>query len=218
METAQVRSGQLDVVFPLTGEVKAVAAAAIRPEVSGMLRQVHFREGQQVSAGQLLLSLDPAELQAALNQARANSQKAEAGVLQARAEAKRTATQARTARVRAERYRNLGRQGAVSSDQQDQFLSEAESAEATALSSRSAVSSALANLAATRAAEATARLQRQRTQIRSPISGRAGQLRVTQGNYVRDQENTPCWWSTDSPPSTWSSPCPRGCWASCGQA
>ncbi|MGB7564773.1 MAG: efflux RND transporter periplasmic adaptor subunit [Prochlorococcaceae cyanobacterium] len=191
VETAQVRSGQLDVVFPLTGEVKAVASAAIRPEVSGMLQQVHFREGQQVSAGQLLLSLDPAELQAALNQARANSQKAEAGVLQARAEAKRTATQARTARVRAERYRNLGRQGAVSSDQQDQFLSEADSAEATALSSRSAVSSALANLAATRAAEATARLQRQRTQIRSPISGRAGQLRVTVGNYVREQDNTP---------------------------
>ncbi|MCP9915592.1 efflux RND transporter periplasmic adaptor subunit [Cyanobium sp. ATX 6F1] len=191
VETAQVRSGQLDVVFPLTGEVKAVASAAIRPELSGMLKKVHFREGQQVSAGQLLLSLDPAEFQAALNQARANSQKAEAGVLQARAEATRTATQARTARVRAERYRNLGRQGAVSSDQQDQFVSEADSAEATALSSRSAVSSALANLAATRAAEATARLQLQRTQIRSPISGRAGQLRVTVGNYVREQDNTP---------------------------
>ncbi|MCP9848609.1 efflux RND transporter periplasmic adaptor subunit [Cyanobium sp. Morenito 9A2] len=191
VETTQARYGQLDVVFPLTGEVKAIAAAAIRPEVSGMLQQVHFREGQQVKAGQLLLSLDPDEFQAALNQARANSQKAEAGVLQARAEAKRTATQASTARVRAERYRNLGRQGAVSNDQQDQFISEADSAEATALSSSSGVSSALANLAAARAAEATARLQLQRTQIRSPIAGRAGQLQVTVGNYVRAQDNAP---------------------------
>lgn len=191
VETAQVRSGQLDVVFPLTGEVKAVASAAIRPEVSGLLQQVHFREGQQVSAGQLLLSLDPAEFQAALRQASANRQKAEAGVLQARADTRRAATQARSARVRAERYRKLGSQGAASSDQQDQFLSEAEAQEAAAASSRMSVDSALANLSAARAAEATAQLQVQRTQILSPISGRAGQLRVTVGNYVRDQENTP---------------------------
>lgn len=191
VETVKVRQGSLDVDFPLTGEVKAVASAAIRPEVSGLLQRVHFREGQQVAAGQLLLSLDPAEFQAALRQASANRQKAEAGVLQARADTRRAATQARSARVRAERYRKLGSQGAVSNDQQDQFLSEAEAQEATAASSRMSVDSALANLAAARAAEATAHLQLQRTQIRSPISGRAGQLRVTVGNYVRDQENTP---------------------------
>jgi multidrug efflux system membrane fusion protein len=191
VETAKVRNGSLDVDFPLTGEVKAVASAAIRPEVSGLLQRVHFREGEQVAAGQLLLSLDPAEFQAALRQASANRQKAEAGVLQARAEAKRAATQARSARVRAERYRKLGTQGAVSNDQQDQFLSEADAQEATAASSRSSVVSAQANLAAARAAEATALLQLQRTRIRSPISGRTGQLRVTVGNYVRDQENNP---------------------------
>lgn len=191
VETAAVRSGSLDVEFPLTGEVKAVASAAIRPEVSGLLRQVHFREGQQVGAGQLLLSLDPAEFQAALRQASANRQKAEAGVIQAQAEARRTATQARSARVRAERYRKLGTQGAISSDQQDQFTTEADALDATALSSRSSVTSARANLAAARAAEATALLQLQRTRIRSPISGRAGQLQVTQGNFVREQENTP---------------------------
>jgi membrane fusion protein, multidrug efflux system len=191
VETAKVRSGELDVDFPLTGEVKAVASAAIRPEVSGMLKQVHFREGQQVRAGQLLLTLDSAEFLAAFNQARANRQKAEAEVLQARADARRTTTQARAARVRAERYRNLGQQGAVSSDQLDQFVSEADSAEATALSSSSAVASALANVEAARAAEATARLELQRTQIRSLIPGRAGQLQITVGNYVRDQETTP---------------------------
>lgn len=191
VETAPVTSGALDVDFPLTGEVKAIASAAIRPEVSGLLQRVHFSEGQEVAAGQLLLSLDPAEFQAAYSQARANRQKAEAEVLEARAEARRTATLSRSARVRAERYRNLGRQGAVSSDQQDQFVSEADSAEATAQSSRSGVSSALANLAAARAAEATAGLRLQRTQIRSPIAGRAGQLQITVGNYVRDQETTP---------------------------
>jgi multidrug efflux system membrane fusion protein len=191
VETAKVRQGSLDVEFPLTGEVKAVASAAIRPEVSGLLQQVHFKEGQQVAAGQLLLSLDPAEFQAALRQASANRQRAEAGVLQARADTRRAATQARSARVRAERYRKLGSLGAVSNDQQDQFLSEAEAQEATAASSRSSIASAQANVAAARAAEATALLQLQRTRIRSPISGRAGQLRVTVGNYVRDQENTP---------------------------
>ena len=186
VELSEARLGDLPVTYPVTGEVTALASAAIQPQVGGVLQRVLFREGQEVQAGTPLLSLDPAPFQAALGQARANTEKARARLLEAQAQARRSQTEARAAAVRAERYARLRTLGAVSLDQAEQFRSEAEALAASASSSRSAVVSARADLSAARAAEAVAQLNLSRTTIRSPIRGRTGQLKVTIGNVLRE--------------------------------
>ena len=191
VELATARVGAISVTYPITGEVRAVGSAQIRPEVSGILERVYFREGQEVTAGQPLLGLDRAPFRAALNQAIANRRKAAAAVQVAAAKARSAHTLARTARLRADRYSRLGSQGAVSRDQEDQFRSDADSLQAEALSRDSEVVSARADLAAAEAAEAAARLRYDRTTVRSPISGRTGQLRVTPGNLLQEGNTQP---------------------------
>ena len=188
---APVALGDFDETFPITGEVKPLASAAIRSQVSGVVQRVYFREGQEVEAGQPLIGIDPSPWQAALNQAIANRNKAIAKEWEAKAEVQRSRAEARLARQRANRYGSLGSQGAISVDQAEQFRSEALSREATVNSRESEVQSTRADLAAARAAEANARLNLGRTTIRSPIRGRAGQLRLTAGNLVRESEDRP---------------------------
>ena len=52
----------------LTGSILANEAVVIRPEVSGRVTAIHFREGQKVSEGDTLVTLFDADLQARLQQ------------------------------------------------------------------------------------------------------------------------------------------------------
>lgn len=191
VETMPVVRGDLPVELAVTGQIRAINSAAVRPQVSGVIRAVLFREGQRVVAGQPLLQLDPAPFEANLQQAIARERQAQARVLQAEAEARRSRVQARTARAKAQRYQQLLREGGVSRDQAEQFFSDADALQAATLSSDSVIASARAELAAARAAVQTARLQRGYTVVRAPLTGRAGSLQLTVGNLVRENEAQP---------------------------
>lgn len=52
----------------------------IRPQVSGFLTKVHVQDGQRVTKGQVLFSIDPVQLQAAVDQAQASVAVAQANV------------------------------------------------------------------------------------------------------------------------------------------
>ena len=63
------------VAFPVSVEALGTAQAnesiEIRPQVTETVEKIHFEEGQQVEAGQILVELDDAQLQAEVAQARA---------------------------------------------------------------------------------------------------------------------------------------------------
>ncbi|MGQ7957860.1 efflux RND transporter periplasmic adaptor subunit [Pseudomonas sp. SP16.1] len=59
------------------GSLRSDESVMIRPEIEGRLATLHFREGQAVTAGDLLVSLDDAIARAELAQARANLDLAE---------------------------------------------------------------------------------------------------------------------------------------------
>jgi len=59
------------------GSLRSDESVMIRPEIEGRLAALHFREGQAVTAGDLLVSLDDAIARAELAQARANLSLAE---------------------------------------------------------------------------------------------------------------------------------------------
>ena len=54
------------------GNVQPISTVGVRAQVSGELLSVSFREGDEVSKGQLLFKIDPRPFQAVLSQAEAN--------------------------------------------------------------------------------------------------------------------------------------------------
>ena len=71
------------------GTVEAYANVEIKAQVTGVLMQVHFTEGQMVKKEDLLLSIDPRQPQAALKMAQANLERDQAQLKNAEREAAR---------------------------------------------------------------------------------------------------------------------------------
>jgi multidrug efflux system membrane fusion protein len=142
------------------GNVESLAAITLRPQVDGQLTQAKFVEGQEVTAGELLLVIDPRPFQAALDQAQAKL-----AMDTARAEdAQKAAAQMAEALQ--------GR--AMSQREADRAQSEAQALQAQVESDKAAVEAA--------------RLQVEYCSITAPITGRAGALLVKPGNVVKANE------------------------------
>jgi len=142
------------------GNVEAHSTVTVKSKVGGELVRVHFTEGQDVSKGSLLFTIDPRAYEAALKQAEANLQK--------------DIAQAKHAREDAQRYEFLIQKGVVPQQQYDKFSSDADALEATVLADRAAVDNA--------------KIQLGYCSIYSPIDGRTGSLIVKQGNIIKAED------------------------------
>lgn len=80
VELAAARVQPMPISLQALGHVQSEHSVQIRPQVSGMLEEVYFTEGQTVTKGQRLFRLDPAPYETALAGARAAWQAAEAQV------------------------------------------------------------------------------------------------------------------------------------------
>ena len=139
------------------GTVQPLNSVVLRPQVSGIITEVLFVEGQTVARGQLLARLDGRTIAANLHQAQAE---------QARNEA-----QLKAAKLDQARYDNLLALRAVSQQAVEQQ---------TAL-----VEQLNAAIAAGQATVAAQKVQLSYTQITSPISGRVGLRHIDPGNLVQ---------------------------------
>ncbi len=81
---AVVRQAELPVIIDALGTVIPATTVTLRPQVSGMLTQVLFTEGQMVKKGQLLAQIDPRPFEQALMQAQGTRQRDEAQLENAR--------------------------------------------------------------------------------------------------------------------------------------
>ena len=197
----------------IIGNVQAYSTVTVKSIVGGEISQVHFTEGRDVKKGDLLFTIDPRPLEAALRQAEANLardiaqvgqveadlSKNNALVKQAEANLERDIAQAENARVEAKRYESLIEKQVVSRQQYDQFRTNAEALEATVRadraakesseaavrSSKAALENARAAVRADQAAVDNAKVQLSYCFIRSPMDGRTGNLLVQRGNVVK---------------------------------
>ncbi len=150
------------VVAELPGRTEASRVAQVRARAAGIVQKRLFNEGSDVKAGQVLFRLDDAPYRAAQAAAQAALARAEANLLQTRAQA--------------ERYKPLAEANAVS--QQEYIAAQA------------AFKQAEADVAAAKAALQTAQINLGYTSVTSPISGRIGRARVTEGALVGQGEAT----------------------------
>lgn len=215
--TAEQKAVPLQVVA--VGTVQAYTTVGVKSQVAGQIQSVHFTEGNEVKRGDLLFTIDPRPLEAAVRQAEANVAKdraqlrqteaargqRQAEITQAQANLDRDLAQLENARVQEQRYRELVRKELVAREQYDQIRTALAAFEATVQADRAAVENARA---AAQAAEAmidnaraaisaneamveTVRLQLAYTTIRAPMDGRTGNLLVQAGNVVKTGEDSP---------------------------
>src|ERR1700743_2092536 len=69
---ASVHPEAIRVWSDFSGRLTAVNAAQIRPEVSGRITEIRFKDGQQVHAGDILMVIDPRPYEAAVAKAQAD--------------------------------------------------------------------------------------------------------------------------------------------------
>lgn len=150
---------QLDVprLVEAVGTVQALRTVAVKSQVDGVISQIHFKEGDEVKVGDLLVTLDRRPFENSLRIARAD-------LANARAEEAKAATDR-------ERYQRLDQQDAISKEQFAQLATKAETTRALVQAKEAAV--------------ANAELLHSYTEIRAPIAGRTGQRSLHEGALVK---------------------------------
>jgi multidrug efflux system membrane fusion protein len=144
------------------GTVEAYSTVSVRSQIDGKIAEVHFHEGADVKKGDLLITIDPRPFEALLRQAQADLARDRAQLAQAVNDEKR--------------YDYLLKQGVGSREQYDQAHATAQALRATVM--------------ADQAAEQTAKINLEYTEIRSPIDGRTGNLMLHPGNLVKGNDST----------------------------
>jgi multidrug efflux system membrane fusion protein len=187
---AQAEARNIPIQVRQIGSVEPVAVIAVKAQISGELKQVFFKEGQEVKKGEKLFEIDPRPYQQALDQAQAALQKDLALVSQAEANLARDRAQAANAKEQAQRYAGLAAEGVISKDQNDSYQTTSEVQVEAVKADEAALNSAKASIASDNAAIETAKLNLSYCYIVSPIDGRAGSLLLQAGNLVKANDTT----------------------------
>ncbi|WP_114228577.1 MULTISPECIES: efflux RND transporter periplasmic adaptor subunit [Sphingomonas] len=161
--TAQVRPTVVPDVIETSGTIISPQTVEVRPQTGGVIERVLIGDGASVRKGQLLFTIDPRPLRSALEQA--------SGALT------RDRALAADAADSAQRYRPLAREGAVD--------------DKTAITARHSAEALRGTVMLDRAQVNSARLSLAYTQVRAPISGRAGAIQVKPGNVVTADMTSP---------------------------
>jgi len=167
------------------GGVEPSATVQIKSQIAGELTAVHFTEGGNVQKGDLLIEIDSRPYQEALRQAEAATAKDRAQLQQAEANLGKDNAQLKNAEILAARYDSLRKEGVTSREQSEQMQTNMDSLRQSARADQAAIESSRASVDTDIAAVERAKLDLSYCQIRSPISGRAGNLLVHAGNLVK---------------------------------
>jgi len=156
VEACKVEESTIALFLEGIGHVRAYNYAEIKSQVEGELFQVHYEQGEEVEAGELLITIDPRpylakvqEAEGMLLESKANLQFAEEKVL---------------------RYTKLVKEEYVSKLDYDQYVTDVEALLASIKKNEGALADAKVNL--------------DYCYIRAPFSGRVGKRLVDKGNLI----------------------------------
>jgi multidrug efflux system membrane fusion protein len=163
VQTAMSERKDMPLDLRMIGSVEAIANIAIQAQVGGELIGIHFEEGQEVKAQQLLYTIQPRLYATRLAEAQANLARDRAS--------------ATNARLALNRQEELDRKSAGVKEELDKARANAEAADAAVKADE-----ALVLIAETQVAYTT---------VESPIDGRTGATRVRPGALIKVGDDLP---------------------------
>jgi multidrug efflux system membrane fusion protein len=162
VRVAPATVGDFPVYYKALGTVTATNTVSVRSRVAGELVKVAFQEGQMVKAGDLLAVIDPRSYEIALQQAQGTLAQNQALL--------------KNAQLDLQRYKGLFAEDSIAKQTLD--------------TQQALVNQYQGTLKTDEANVNNARLNLEFTQIRAPISGRAGLRQLDVGNLVAANDTT----------------------------
>jgi multidrug efflux system membrane fusion protein len=153
---SKAESRAMPIQVDTVGNVEAFNSVVIMPQVSGQVASIHFQQGQDVKANDLLVTIDPAPIEQKLEQAEA--------------QLAHDNEQAKFNKISSQRYAYLYKENAVSQQDYDQVATASATQQATVWQSQAAVRGAQIDLT--------------NCYIRSPIAGRTGAFLANLGTMT----------------------------------
>jgi len=172
------------------GNVEAMNSVEVKSRIAGQIKRVAFEEGQSVTKGQLLFTIDLDALERQGTEQQAELERDAALEQQARAVVERDAASQKQSQSEADSALELSRDGILSKQRVGQLVTTNEAASAALRSDQAAVDAAVGTVKADRARLAQTQLQLSFTDVVAPIAGRAGAVMVKAGNIVRENDTT----------------------------
>jgi HlyD family secretion protein len=196
--TVRIERGELVSVVTASGTINPVGSVSVGSQISGQLREVLADFNSEVQAGQVLARIDPETFRLRVAQAESDLMAARAQVLVQRAQVEaRRADLARTEENLAESLRDLSRKeeliakGFITGAERDKVASQARAQRQELASAKAGIEVALAQVRNSEAlvqqreaALASARVDLERTIIRSPVDGVVIKRSVDAGQTV----------------------------------
>ena len=157
---ATAEQTSIPVILEALGTVTPQATVKVRPQVSGVMEKVLFKEGQMVRSGEVMATIDTRPFDLALMQASGQRQRDEA--------------QLASARVTLQRFKTLLEQDSIARQEVDSQAALVKQLEATVVIDK--------------ANEGVARLNLGYARVLAPITGRVGLRTVDVGNVVSSSD------------------------------
>jgi len=155
-----VKKTDIPIVYETFGQIVAKNSINLTSKVSGKIENIFFNEGDFVKKGQLLVKIDCLTLEKSIKQAEAILQK-DLAILE-------------NAKKNASRYEELVQKGYAAQVDLD--------------NAQTSLNTALATVEADRANIEYLKSQLSYCTIRSPIDGKAGEILLDPGNYIKEND------------------------------
>ncbi len=204
-QTTTVRSGTLVATVAAAGNISTLNSASVAFQATGKVAQVNVQVGDQVKAGQVLMTLDPTDLQLALKTAQSNLANAQASLDSAKIKASQNVNQLIIAKTSLDKaqvalqqaqaaYDAIAWRGDVSETSQAVTLQSASADYQSALANYNITASNLGDNSALRSAQAQvdqaqisvdqAQTNLDDTKLVAPIGGFVAQVNYAVGDTV----------------------------------
>ena len=160
---ASARSVDLPIKLATQGHLVTLNQVDVRPQFNGIVRSVHFHEGDEVAAGQLLFTLDASDAAAQLDHAKAQAAQMKAQMEEGQRDLRRS--------------QQLAKDNFISASVVDTAAGKVDSLSAQYRAALADIDSATAALA--------------RTRITAPMAGLTGQISVHRGSLAQQGASAP---------------------------